>query len=102
MQPPLVRHPSPNQSRLNDCLLNLHPSPSLTNDWFSAVTLQEEARKADIAEKVAAGLLPPDVLAEDLEMLPDAVDEIIGDEEFEEDVSGVSEGVWSADMYLCG
>jgi len=46
----------------------------------------EEARKADIAEKVAAGLLPPDVLAEDLEMLPDAVDEIIGDEEFEEDI----------------
>jgi len=47
---------------------------------------QEEARKADISMKVAAGLLPPDVLAEDLEMLPDAMDEIIGDEDFEEEV----------------
>jgi len=54
------------------------------------VSLQEEARKADIAQKVAAGLLPPDVLAEDLEMLPDAMDEIIADEQFEEDVSGAA------------
>jgi hypothetical protein len=37
--------------------------------------------------KVATGELPPDVLAEELEMLPDAMDEIIGDEEFEEESS---------------
>ena len=44
------------------------------------MALQEEARKAEIAAAVARGELSPDVLAEDLEELPDATEEILAED----------------------